>query len=247
MQHFSWSKDVESFLLLSPWDPTTDQWKNLCFVVSSSTPMGLCCFMDTGSMYTPSPCSRLWASLVLEGKNKILTKGVTPWHFLPLREADAGQRQREQPVLSVHPGELSPNRETKENSKMTSQSYYWLPQLWIRGRDKPGLTMVTQPKPNSMRLFSLWCAWKQDKKTTFNTGTSSSLEYRKRCWSWGHTSHSCWHRLASVKAGWASKQDFCHMTKHQRTVFYYGFQSIRLHNIAGMHTDCVQTLPPGST
>lgn len=247
MQCFDWSKDVESFSLQSPRDPTTDQWKTFILLFPLHLhPLGFAVLWISVACILPLLRSCLWTSIVSEGKNKMLTKAATPWHFLPLREANAGQRRREQLILSVHPGELSPNHETKENSKATSRSYYWLPQLWIRGRDKPSLKTVTQPKPNSMRPFSLWCAWKQDKGTTLNTGTSSPLEYQKRCWSWGQISCSCWHRLASVKAGWAWKQDFCHMPKHQRTVFYYGFQSIRLHNFAGMHTDCVQTLPPGS-
>ena len=140
MQHFGWSKDVESFSLRSPRDPTTDQWKTsvLLFILHLH-PWGFAVLQILVACILPLLCSCLWASLILEGKNKMLTKGLTSRHFLPLREADAGQRWREQPV-SVRPGELSPNRETKENSKVTSRSYYWLPQLWIRGRDKPGLT-----------------------------------------------------------------------------------------------------------
>ena len=141
---------------------------------------------------------------------------------------------------------LVPIIRLKKSSKVTSRSYYWLPLLWIRGTDKPGLKVVTPPKPNSMRLFSLWCVWKQDKRTTLNTGTSSPLEYFKRCWSWGQIACNCWHRLASMKAGWAWKQDFCHMSKHHKAVSYHSFQSIRLHNFARMHTGCVQTLPPDS-
>lgn len=103
----------------------------------------------------------------------MLTKCVTPQYILLLREAEAGQR--EQPVLSVLPGELSCKHETEENSKVTGRSYYWLPQLWTGVKTSqawPGL-LATQPKPNSVRLFSPWRVWKQDKRTILNTRTSS--------------------------------------------------------------------------
>lgn len=180
MQCFDWSKDVESFSLQSPRDPTTDQWKTSILLFPLHLhPLGFAVLWISAACILPLLRSCLWTSIVLEGKNKMLTKAATPWHFLPLREANAGQRRREQLILSVHPGELSPNHETKENSKATSRSYYWLPQLWIRGRDKPSLKTVTQPKPNSMRPFSLWCTWKQDKGTTLNTGTRALSSTRR--------------------------------------------------------------------
>lgn len=78
MQHPGWSKQVESFPLWSPRDLTTDQWKSsVLFVSSPSTSLRLCCFKDMGSMCTPPLlCLCLRASLILEGKNKMLTRSV---------------------------------------------------------------------------------------------------------------------------------------------------------------------------
>ena len=101
-QHFGWSKDVESFSLQSPKDPTTGQWKTsvLLFLLHLH-PWGFAVLWILVACIFPLLCSRLWASLLLGGINKMLTKDVTARHFLPLMEADAGQRQREQPILSV--------------------------------------------------------------------------------------------------------------------------------------------------
>lgn len=169
-QHFGWPKDVESFSLWPPRDPTTDQWKtSILLFLLHLHPWGFAVLWILVARILPLLCSCLQASLILERKNKMLTKCITSRRFLSLRVADAGQRWREQPILSAHPGELSPNHKTKENSKVKSRSYYWLPQLRMRGRDKPGLKIESQANPNSMRLFSLWCVWKHDKWTTLNT------------------------------------------------------------------------------
>lgn len=193
---------MESFSLWSPKDPTTDQWKTsvLLFLLHLH-PWGFAVLWILLACILPLLHSCLWASLISEGKNKKLTKYVTPWHFI--REKQMRGRGKGNNQYCWYTQENWEHK-TKENSTLTSRSYHWLSQLWIRGRDKP----ATQLKPNSVKLFSFWCWWKQDKRTTLNTGTSSPLEYHERCWSWGQISCSCWHRLASVKAGWAWKQDF---------------------------------------
>lgn len=85
-QHFGWLKDVESFSPKFPRDPSTDQWKtSILLFLLSLLPLGLWCFMDIGSMYTPSSILVSLGRCDLK-RNKMHTEDITLW------EADIGQR-----------------------------------------------------------------------------------------------------------------------------------------------------------